>query len=184
MTNPRNTLSAEDWLMEGLRALAGAGPNELRAEILARRLHTTKGSFYWHFKDVSDYRDRLLAFWVACAFDDVIALLDQDLSAFERLSALCLMAAGFNDARFGGAKLEPALRAWGLGDRVVHEAVKQMDARRIAALEALCQDSGLTQTDLPRLLYATINGLESLGPSVANRTTMALLLSLLPIPRP
>lgn len=180
MTTPRQTLSADDWLLEGFRALAQAGPSELRAEILARRLRTTKGSFYWHFKDVADYRDRLLAHWVACAFDGVIAGLDPHLPAGERLKALCLMAAEFDDATFGGAALEPALRAWGLSDPVVSEAVKQMDVRRIATLAGLCQDSGLTQTDLPRLLYATITGLETLGPTSANRSAMALLLSLLP----
>ncbi|MFN3661424.1 TetR family transcriptional regulator [Yoonia sp.] len=45
----------EDWLMAGFRALASHGPSALRAAALARDLGTTKGSFYWHFKDLPDY---------------------------------------------------------------------------------------------------------------------------------
>ncbi|MEH6751885.1 MAG: TetR family transcriptional regulator, partial [Paracoccaceae bacterium] len=37
--------------MAGLAALAEAGPVALKAEPMARRLGTTKGSFYWHFAD-------------------------------------------------------------------------------------------------------------------------------------
>ena len=45
--------------MAGFRALARSGARALRAEALARDLDTTKGSFYWHFKDLPDYLTRL-----------------------------------------------------------------------------------------------------------------------------
>ena len=59
----KQRLSADDWLRAGLQALTASGPEALKAEPLARRLETTKGSFYWHFEDVPRYRQALLNFW-------------------------------------------------------------------------------------------------------------------------
>ena len=50
---PKLRLGPEDWVMAGFRALAADGPQAVRAETLARGLGATKGSFYWHFKDLA-----------------------------------------------------------------------------------------------------------------------------------
>ena len=160
---PRQTLSPEDWLMAGFRALAATGPNALRAEPLARALGTTKGSFYWHFKDVADFQTRLLRHWEACAFDNVLAGLAPNAPAEERLRHLCRLAVSFAHPAYGGAELEPALRAWARGDAQVAEYVQRMDARRIEYLAGLCQSSGIPEPGVARLLYAAATGLEMLA---------------------
>ena len=38
--------------MAGFRALSAEGPQGIRVEAIARQLKLSKGSFYWHFKDV------------------------------------------------------------------------------------------------------------------------------------
>ena len=159
-TKPK--LSAEDWLMAGFRALARSGPSALRAEALARELKTTKGSFYWHFRDLPDYLARLIRFWEDRAFEGVIARLDPDLSPRARLERLCLLAAGLRDPAYGGARLEPALRAWALSAPDVAEAVARMDGRRIAYLEELCSAAGVNVPTAPVLLYALSVGMEAL----------------------
>jgi len=45
-------LTRDIWIDAGLKALVSDGPAALAAEPMARRMKTTKGSFYWHFKDV------------------------------------------------------------------------------------------------------------------------------------
>ena len=59
----RARLTRPDWLLAGFQALAEAGPVALKAEPMARRLGTTKGSFYWHFADVPDFHRQMLSLW-------------------------------------------------------------------------------------------------------------------------
>ena len=56
-------LSPAAWIDAGLEQLTSLGQSALRAEPLSRHLKTSKGSFYWHFKDVPDFRARMLAHW-------------------------------------------------------------------------------------------------------------------------
>lgn len=160
---PRPRLTAEDWLMAGFRALASAGPSALRAEALARDLGATKGSFYWHFKDLPDYLAKLIALWEQRAFTDILNSLDPDLPARGRLEQLCLLAAGCRDPSYGGIALEPALRAWALSAPEVGQALRRMDARRLDYLAGLCQQAGITDPAAPRALYALAVGIEALG---------------------
>ncbi|WP_343867257.1 TetR/AcrR family transcriptional regulator [Caenispirillum bisanense] len=149
--------------MAGFRALARSGPSALRAEALARDLGATKGSFYWHFKDLPDYLSRLLGLWEERAFDGVIAGLDPALPPRARLEQLCMLAVEFRDPVYGGAQLEPALRAWALSNAEVAQAVARMDARRVAYVAALCREAGITAPAAPVMLYALAVGLEIMG---------------------
>jgi AcrR family transcriptional regulator len=53
----------DDWLEEGIEVLAKKGHRALGVSRLARRLGVTKGSFYWHFKNVAQFHDALLEHW-------------------------------------------------------------------------------------------------------------------------
>ncbi len=174
-TPSRPRLTAEDWLMAGFRALARSGPSALKAEALARDLGTTKGSFYWHFADLPDYLARLIALWENRAFDGVIAQLDPDATPRARLEHLCLLAAGYRDPTYGGAALEPALRAWALASTEVAQAVTRMDARRGAYVAKLCREAGINDTAAPDALYALAVGLETLNISRAEKSMRLLL---------
>lgn len=161
--------------MAGFRALAAHGPSALRAEALARDLGTTKGSFYWHFKDLPDYHAQLVALWETQAFDGVISQLGTAAPARERLTQLCLLAAGWRDPAYGGAALEPALRAWALASPLVAQAVARMDQRRLDYLAQLCAEAGLPDPELPQMLYALALGLELLDrPGATDAMRLAL----------
>ncbi len=179
-TGRRTQLCAEDWLMAGFRALVRQGPSGLRAESLARDLKTTKGSFYWHFADVPSFRAELLALWATRAYGDVLAQLADAATPHAKLTRLCVLAVSYRDPTYGGAALEPALRAWAREDTNVARAVAEMDARRISYVKSLCLACGLTNPDLPLLLYAASQGYDSLdsantGVLAAERGMRALL---------
>ncbi|WP_164736346.1 TetR/AcrR family transcriptional regulator [Rhizobium vallis] len=161
--------------MAGFRALARSGPTALKAEALARDLGTTKGSFYWHFADLPDYQARLIQLWEERAFDSVIAELDPAVAPRTRLEQLCHAAVEFCGPSYGGAALEPALRAWALVSPDVAKAVARMDARRIAYLTCLCREAGVENPQAPDALYALIVGLEILGLQNAQDTMLLLL---------
>lgn len=157
-TERRRRLGVEDWLLAGFRALVRQGPSGLRAEALARDLGTTKGSFYWHFSDVPTFRAEMLAYWAARAYGDVIAAVDLEPTPAARLLRLSVLAVSHRDPAYGGAALEPALRAWAREDAAVARAVAEMDARRVQYVKALCLAAGLSDPAFPLLLYAASAG--------------------------
>ena len=65
-----------DWIKHGLVTLARDGPNALRVEAMAKKLRVSRGSFYWHFRDIKDFRSQLLRSWEDRSTDQVIQDLD------------------------------------------------------------------------------------------------------------
>jgi AcrR family transcriptional regulator len=167
-TRGKPTLNSEDWLLAGFRALVRTGPSALRAEAIARDLATTKGSFYWHFKDLPDYLQKMIGYWEDRAYQRVIDQIDVSLPARERLEMLCVAAVSFHDPAYGGAAAEPALRAWALSNEHVAQAVARMDARRLDYLRALCREAGLKLPHQAETIYAVLVGLQMLSLDGAN----------------
>jgi AcrR family transcriptional regulator len=58
-------LQPTDWIRVGLTRLASDGIESVRVEVLARDLHVSKGSFYWHFHDREELLARILSHWEA-----------------------------------------------------------------------------------------------------------------------
>src|ERR1700761_2471100 len=65
-------LTAADWAAAALDALLAEGPAGVAVQPLARRLGTTKGSFYWHFESRDELLRAALARWQDVATGDVI----------------------------------------------------------------------------------------------------------------
>ncbi|MEV0295607.1 TetR/AcrR family transcriptional regulator [Nocardia sp. NPDC050710] len=81
-------LSAEDWAQAALNALGEGGLSAVAIEPLAKRLGTTKGSFYWHFKDRAALIEAALATWEQLGTDAVIAEVDSEADPADRLHRL------------------------------------------------------------------------------------------------
>ena len=65
-------LDREDWINQGLRTLAEEGANALKVGPMAGRLGVSRGSFYWHFRDIGDFQAQLLRRWQERSTDQVI----------------------------------------------------------------------------------------------------------------
>ena len=100
-------LTKSDWLAAGMKAMVDAGPELLKAEPLARRLGTTKGSFYWHFTDVPAFHAALLAVWEAQAEADALAAIAGETAPSAQL---CHLAQSIADTPKASA-VEPSIRA-------------------------------------------------------------------------
>ncbi|WP_270731907.1 TetR/AcrR family transcriptional regulator [Shimia sp. Alg240-R146] len=174
-------LNKEDWLKAGFRALTEAGVAALKAEPMARRLNTTKGSFYWHFADVPAFHDAMLHTWEARAYDDIVAQLETHETSVLKLRALGQIAVSGAPEEYGGMALEPAIRAWGRSDAAVSEAVARVDGLRMQYLAKLMQDIGLSNPELVRILYASFIGMEDLSSrdALENGAAMGTLVDLI-----
>ncbi len=156
-------LSKEDWLRTGFFALTDAGPAALKAEPLARRLGSTKGSFYWHFSDVPAFQAALMAEWEARAYQAIVDEMPMAETAVQRLRHLAQLASKGPPPEYGGAGLEPAIRAWGRENTAVADAIARIDRKRLQYVQRLFDEIGLSNPELTRLLYGALLGMEELS---------------------
>ncbi|MET4102212.1 AcrR family transcriptional regulator [Roseovarius sp. MBR-78] len=164
----RPRLSRDDWLAAGLAALAECGPGALGAEQLARRIGTTKGSFYWHFTDVPAYCATLLARWQEAESPET----DPDTPAATRLRGTAQAIATPHPA-------EPAIRAWAATDTLAAQAVASTDASRLARLAALLGDCGIANPDMARILLGAAIGMQALPDPDGNPDAIGSLVDLI-----
>ena len=129
-------LTKADWIRHGLLTLARHGPGGLKVGPMATALKVSRGSFYWHFADIADFRTQLLQGWRDVSTDQVIEDLD-DVAAPDRLKRLMRGAFAMK------LTLERSVRAWAADDREVAAAVAAVDARRIGHIAALLAAGGV-----------------------------------------
>ena len=84
----RRRLGQEDWAIAALKALARGGIEAIAVEPIAESLGTTKGSFYWHFKNRDALVEAALDLWERRRTDAVIEYLDQEADPARRLRML------------------------------------------------------------------------------------------------
>jgi AcrR family transcriptional regulator len=130
-------LSKSDWIRHGLRTLAAEGPNALKVGPMSTRLKLSRGSFYWHFRDLADFRAQLLQSWQAISTDRVIHDLDAREGEPHRLRDLMRRALS------GTRRLDRAIRSWGAEDQAVASVVAAVDARRVARVARLLVEAGV-----------------------------------------
>jgi len=143
LTKDRLTRSA--WLDHGLRILARQGADALKVGALATGLNVSRGSFYWHFKDISEFRLQLLQRWQERTTDQVIEGIDASVAGAARLTHLMKLA--FNEDR----SLDRAIRAMASTDADVAKMVASVDARRVSYMAKWLIEAGVeSQRALPR----------------------------------
>jgi len=124
-------LSKEDWLEHGLKCLSKSGPASLKADVLAKALKVSRGSFYWHFKDLLDFHSALLNFWQLQTTSNVIVDIEEKKDPKARLSELMKKAFSADN------RLERSIRAWAIQSKSVAETVDTVDQQRIRYIEKL-----------------------------------------------
>ena len=136
---PANSrLSVDDWVQEGFRVLAEGGAKALTLGGLCTRLRVTKGSFYWHFADMSAYRTALIDTWAAVRDEDR-GYFDELATAPPRQRLSRMMTALVGPRHW---MLERAMREWARSESAVAVAVRTSDRRVIDAVRQAFLDDG------------------------------------------
>lgn len=175
-------LSPDSWIHAGFDALVAQGPSALKAEPLARGLNTTKGSFYWHFKDVPAFHEKMLRHWEDTSLAALEAVLADTGTAVQRLRHFAQSEPGKEDVLSAhGAALEPAIRAWAHESEDAAAAVARVDARRMEALDTLLAEIGLSNPELSRILYGARLGMAEMSgrDGIDNQNALGTLVDLI-----
>jgi AcrR family transcriptional regulator len=159
----KEKLSKDAWLAAGFRSLADSGPSAVQIKSLSQKLGTTKGSFYWHFKDLSEYKSAMLGLWRTKVANDVIDDITAQQTPAEQLEAVFANATRPAPEEYGGQKIETAMRAWALADPDVEIALAELDAVRLSFLKTLLDDQGLDGKVLSELIYGAYIGWDDLN---------------------
>lgn len=163
-------LTQSDWLDAGFLALIDAGPETLKAEPLARRLGTTKGSFYWHFADVPAYHAALLAAWETRATGDLVAAIATEDQPVARLRRMGQVIADDTAA----TSPDPSIRAWAKSNPLAAQAVTRVDAKRLTYLNDLLADLEIGNPEMARIIYAASVGMQDIAPVTAGGNAAAM----------
>lgn len=136
-------LSRRAWLDDGYRLLSEEGPRELKIARLCKRLAVTKGSFYWHFRDIESYKSELIDNWISLRTAYRITVLKVKASKpRDRLFML------MNDlARSEYWIVERAMREWARHEPTIDKEVRASDKWVIGVLKACFRDSGFGEAD-------------------------------------
>jgi AcrR family transcriptional regulator len=133
MSAPTRT-PRSSWVQEGLRALAGGGPDAVRVDTLAKALGVSRGGFYWHFDDRRALLEEILGAWERLSVDEVIERVEgAGGDARAKLRHLSRLSASSNDA----LKIDLAVRDWARRDRTVGKRLRRVDNRRMEYLRLL-----------------------------------------------
>ena len=116
--------SKQDWYKTGLQTLAVQGVDGLTIQTLTDRLGVTKGSFYHHFQNVEDFREKLIAFW-ADQYRSTSSNLLEDPDGL-----LALLDTIMEEAFGTVTEPELTIRVWAQQDEMVRRYVEQVDSMR------------------------------------------------------
>ena len=141
-------LTKSDWIEHGLRTLASDGANALKVGPMATQLEVSRGSFYWHFRDIADFRSQVLQCWQERTTEQVIRDLEAAKAQPHRLKHL--MRRAFVARR----SLERAIRSWAAEDRDVAATVAAVDTRRVSYIAEMLVAAGVeSRRALPRAAF-------------------------------
>ena len=138
----KTRLSREAWLAQALEILA-EDPTHLRIDELAERLGVSKGSFYWHFENRSDFIYAMAEFWrdiYTASIADLVS--EYGGSAKDRLRAIMRQILEHKVARY-----DLAVRAWSRHEPAIRPVIREVDEIRIKTVRSLFLELGFDEAE-------------------------------------
>ncbi|MDD3353668.1 TetR/AcrR family transcriptional regulator [Zoogloea sp.] len=163
---PRHQLDRSAWIQGALDTLADEGVTGVRVEVLARRLHVTKGSFYWHFKDRQDLLSGVLETWKDGRIRDIVKQTQLEPGG-DPLAQIFRVVDVYSTSRnHKGMLIELAMREWARRDPATALIVEEVDVWRLRCARTLFLAGGLPMHEASTrsmLLYAYVFGVSMMN---------------------
>lgn len=132
--------SREGWLDAAYAALIREGVDAVKIMPLAEGLRLSRTSFYWFFKDRAELLTALADMWEARTTSPLVAA-TRDYAETQTEAMLNVIACFLRADTFD-AKLEFAMRGWGLKDPAILARITEADTRRLKALSDMLERWG------------------------------------------
>ena len=157
-------LDKNSWLLEGIRILECEGFTRITIDNLCDRQKRSKGSFYYHFKNIEGYVESIMKYWQKKNTVDLIKFTEAISSTDIKLKHLNELTSSLSQ------KTEQIIRAWSFSNDTVKEFVRQVDDMRIKYLIDLNIQSGMMEVeanDYAIIEYGTLIGIQQLCPDIS-----------------
>lgn len=162
---PRLQLDRDAWIQTALDTLADEGVTGVRVEVLAKRLHVTKGSFYWHFKDRQDLLSGVLETWKDGRIRDIVKQ-TRPVAGGEETQIFHVIDVYSASRNRKGILIELAMREWARRDTAAALIVEEVDAWRLRCARELFLAAGMPMHEASTrsmLLYAYVFGISMMN---------------------
>jgi AcrR family transcriptional regulator len=170
-------INQQNWLDAGLGTLAEHGPERVRIMPIAEELGVTKGSFYWHFKNLEEFHSALIAEWEHRDTMQAIEFVDSMPGDAQAKLQFWITGASGSDFR-----LVKAIRAWSMSNPLIAEVQTRVDAKRIDFLKKLLREVGWPKDDAETLAnwtYWAFIGFSTLPEPFVSNKQLKLILQVL-----
>lgn len=137
--------SREGWLEAGYAALISEGVDAVKIQPLAEKLRLSRTSFYWFFKNREELLAALADLWTERTTTPLIAA--TRAYAETRTEAMLNVIGCFLLPDTFDARLEFAMRGWGLLEPAILARIEAADTARLAALTTMLQGWGYAPDD-------------------------------------
>nr|WP_243853725.1 TetR/AcrR family transcriptional regulator [Sphingopyxis panaciterrae] len=137
-------LTRGDWIAVARKALIASGVDDVKVDVLARRMKVTRGSFYWHFKHRQELLDALLEDWKNNNSQEIAAIEKRAEEGATGLIELFKVWLG-EDPNFPAFDI--AIRVWARKSREVTAVVHEIDDAWIGLFQLFLERNGITGTE-------------------------------------
>lgn len=147
-------MSMQDWLDLAIRTLVDDGIDQVKIQVMAKKLGVSRSSFYWFFESLEDLHRQILEFWLSKNTDPVVKYATRPAPNIN-CAILNIFECWIDDHLFN-PQLDIAVRIWARHEPSVREVIKEADRRRIEALTAMYRRYGYEGEDAfirARVLY-------------------------------
>jgi AcrR family transcriptional regulator len=135
-------LGRQDWVQAALETFMEKGIEAVKVDVIAKSLKITRGSFYWHFKNLDDLLAAIIQEWQGVDTEGAIQQVEKiGGTPSQQLLHLLEIAAKDDD------RLEKAMRIWAIHDVRAMASIEQVDKQRLNYLLHLFLQIGFSQID-------------------------------------
>jgi AcrR family transcriptional regulator len=151
--------------------LGESGVEAVRIEPLAKLMHVTKGSFYWHFRNRDELLTAILREWATRETEDIIKQIEI-MGGDASTKLLNLFELAVQD----DGRLENAIRIWATKSTNAVAIITEIDQRRLDYLQHLFEEIGFSAWEAKtraRLAYHSLVGEFTLGVRISQQERIA-----------
>lgn len=123
--------------------LRTSGIGGVRVLPLSKKLHVSRGSFYWHFEDLQDLKHSMLDWWDREMTDSVIEF----ANAAHGGAQARLIAVGQEVLTADLNRYDLAVRSWAQGDKKARKVVRRVIRKRLDYVTSIFREAGFSPAE-------------------------------------
>ena len=144
-------LSKEAWLEKSLSILSQEGEKKLTIDHLVKEMGVTKGSFYWHFKNRSEYINSLVDYWAVKHSENLTQALAPISDPEDQLLKLMQLLTEHDHSRY-----DISIMNWGLNEPIAREKMQDMFNFRLHFVRSLFEKMGFEDDALEMRIHTMV----------------------------